>query len=246
MSENCYAVLGLACYPPWTVNAGFIAGAAQTLVVDASAGRLSAQTLYGYACSVRPNNRLLLVNTEKHLDHLGGNCLFADNGVPIYGHALIDRKESDLAGDKEFYNSTIQEPVRRAAHEEEVFYSGTRIVNPTRAVSNKQVFDLGGIEARILLTPGHTETNLSVHVPSDEVLYTGDAVVQGFIPNLENSTPDGWKQWLDSLDVIASLKLRALVPGHGVVLVSDDIPRELDRIRQILRSAIKTGSPPTS
>jgi glyoxylase-like metal-dependent hydrolase (beta-lactamase superfamily II) len=246
LSDHCYAVLGLGCYPPWVVNAGFIAGAERTLVVDSSAGYLSAQTIFGYAQGVNPSNDMILVNTEKHLDHIGGNCLFAEKGVEIYAHELNRRHEDDLAGDRDFYNSSIQEQVRREAREEQVFYQRTTIVNAAHVVENNEIFDLGGLDAKIIFTPGHTDTNLSVYVPSEKILYCGDVITQGYIPNLENSGRDGWRHWLDSLDRISTLDLNAIVPGHGNVLVDDGIRSGIQRIREFLLIAIDTGRAPTA
>lgn len=245
LTEKCFAVLGLGCYPPWVVNAGFIAGEEKTLVVDSSAGYLTAQTIYSYAKAVRPGNEIILINTEKHLDHIGGNCLFEEKGIAIYGHRLNKRNEEDINGDKEFFNSCIQEKVRRDAHEENVFYQKTKIISPSNSVDDEMIFNLGEVEAKVLFTPGHTEANISVYVPSEKIIYTGDAIVQGYIPNLENSSSDGWKQWLESFNKISSLELNVVVPGHGNVLFGDDISKEIERIKNILHHSIKTGKAPT-
>ena len=93
ISRHCYAITGLASVLPWTVNAGIIAGDAITLVVDTGANTQAARTIYGYAKSVRTDNRLLVVNTERHLDHIGGNSLFHEQGVDIYGHQGIARTD---------------------------------------------------------------------------------------------------------------------------------------------------------
>src|SRR5258708_5557780 len=98
ISRHCYAITGLAFIPPWTVNSGFIAGAVTTLVVDTGATMQAARTIYGYASCARPNNRLLVINTERHLDHVGGNSLFRDQNCDIYGHPGILRHEEELAG----------------------------------------------------------------------------------------------------------------------------------------------------
>ena len=42
VSRHCYAVTGLAFLPPWSVNAGLIAGQAKTLVVDTGANMQAA------------------------------------------------------------------------------------------------------------------------------------------------------------------------------------------------------------
>src|SRR5580704_19533588 len=71
LSARCYAVTGLAYSPPWCVNAGFIAGDTQTLVIDTGGNALAGQTVHGYAIAARPENRLRVLNTEKHFDHIG-------------------------------------------------------------------------------------------------------------------------------------------------------------------------------
>lgn len=78
ISKSCYAVTGLACEAPWTVNAGFIAGPKRTLIVDTGATTLSARTIQGYAQAVSPANELMVINTERHLDHIGGNFYFRE------------------------------------------------------------------------------------------------------------------------------------------------------------------------
>lgn len=68
LTPRCHAALGLACIPPWTVNAGLVAGDARTLIVDTGYGAASARTLLGYAEALRPANELVAVVTKPHLD----------------------------------------------------------------------------------------------------------------------------------------------------------------------------------
>ena len=76
ISQHCYLISGLSVEPPWTVNAGFIVGRHTTLIVDTGSNYLSAQTIYGYALCAKPGNKLIVVNTEPHFDHIGGNSFF--------------------------------------------------------------------------------------------------------------------------------------------------------------------------
>src|SRR5215469_15927519 len=109
ISRHCYAITGLASALPWTVNAGIIAGDPTTLVVDTGANMQAARTIFGYARSVRQANRLLVVNTERHLDHIGGNSLFHEQGIDIYGHPAINRTDEDLAEECMHRNELISE-----------------------------------------------------------------------------------------------------------------------------------------
>ena len=68
ISQNCYAITGLAAESPWAVNAGFIVGDTTTLIVDTGSNYLTAQSIFGYSHSVKPDNSCKVVNTELHFD----------------------------------------------------------------------------------------------------------------------------------------------------------------------------------
>ena len=245
VSRHCYAITGLAFIPPWTVNAGFIAGDVATLVVDTGATMQAARTIHGYASCARPGNRLLVINTERHLDHVSGNSLFRDLGCEIYGHPAIHRQEEELVGAITELNACIPNPVRRQHEEALIFYASTHIANPNQTVEGEMQLDLGRFSVRVLPTPGHTPTNLSIFAPIDSVLYCGDCLVSAYLPNLEDGTPEDWQTWLQSLDHIESLAPEIVVPGHGEVLRGQEITLEVQRTRRILEQAIAAGHAPT-
>lgn len=246
LTRSCWAVTGLCCVPPWWHNAGFVVGGARTLVVDTGGNAAAAQTIHGYATAVRPGQPLLAVNTEPHLDHLLGNAFFAERGVEILGHVRVARSEADVAAWAEEVRACIPERLRRDRHEERAFFAGTRLLNPTRPVAADLELDLGGLTARLLLTPGHTPANLCVHVPDERVVYVADSLEPGHVPGL-NGGPDDWRQWLDSLDRIAAMRAEIAVPGHGVVLMGPAaIDDEVERVRGVLREALRTGRAPAA
>jgi glyoxylase-like metal-dependent hydrolase (beta-lactamase superfamily II) len=245
ITQHCFALLGFACTPPWTVNAGFVVGEHQTLVIDTGANALAAATIYGYATAARPTNQLLVINTEQHLEHLSGNAYFHARHVPLYGHARIARQEADLLAEQQAYNACIPNPARRAAQEGRLFFEQTHIVNPDQPITMETTWDLGALTVNILLTPGHTPTNLSIYIPEDRVVFCGDCVVNGYLPNLECSTRDGWQEWLRSLARLEALQPQIIIPGHGHAITGHQITTEIQRIRIILQTAIQTGIAPT-
>src|SRR5579863_743732 len=95
LADRCFALTGLGYLPPWTVNAGFITVAETTLIIDPGANSAAASTIHGYASTARPSNRLLVLDTERHFDHIGGNGFFRDLGLDIYGHASIQRSDDE-------------------------------------------------------------------------------------------------------------------------------------------------------
>jgi Zn-dependent hydrolases, including glyoxylases len=242
ISNNCYAVLGLGYIPPWSVNAGFITGAVHTLIVDTGPAYFTAQTILGYAAAIKPSNKIAAINTEKHLDHIGGNSFLRDKEIDIYGHFKINRNANDLEPDLVYYNQCIIDAERKAAREENIFFADTKIVNPNVKITGNTELDLGdGIKAQIILTPGHTETNLSVYEPETNVLYCGDCIVNRYLPNLADGNETAWNNWLASLDIIEQLNPDFVVPGHGDVLNPYSLKNEINRMRTILSSAIKRG-----
>jgi glyoxylase-like metal-dependent hydrolase (beta-lactamase superfamily II) len=247
LTNNCYAVTGLYFVPPWNVNAGFVVGKQNTLIVDSGSNLVSAQTIYGYANSVRPENELLLINTEKHLDHIGGNGYFSEKGVSIYGHSSINRNQNEFSVMLDEINLGISNTVRRNNREEEIGFKNTIIVNPDKKFDHEFKIDLGGICVQVILTPGHTKSNISVFQESEKVIYCGDCILPEFIPNLEEGNIPEWKLWLESLIKIQSLDPEIVVPGHGNVIAGKpNIESEIERIKHIITTAIKNNRTPTA
>jgi len=243
LSRRCYAITGLGYSTPWCVNAGFVVGDGLTLIVDTGANTLAAQTIHGYASAASPGNRIRVINTEQHFDHIGGNGFFRDLGIDVWGHAGIARTEEEFLAEIAEFNHAIVNPARRAAQEARAFFHGTRLANPNQPIHADTAFDLGGFTVEILLTPGHTSTNLSVWVPDERVLYTGDCLIREYLPNLDAGTVGDWHLWLQSLDRLEALKPSVVVAGHGPIARGDEVQMTIDTVRKVLTA--RTGSEPS-
>ena len=108
-------VSGLGFIPPWVVNAGILAGREKTLIIDTGGNTLGAQTIFGYASAVKPDNQLIVFNCEPHFDHIGGNGFFKSKGIEIYGHPDIQRNEDEFYWEKYEFNMAISDPQRKEA-----------------------------------------------------------------------------------------------------------------------------------
>jgi glyoxylase-like metal-dependent hydrolase (beta-lactamase superfamily II) len=99
---------------------------------------------------------------------------------------------------------------------------------PTRAVGrghddlgDGDVVRVGGLELRVVATPGHTSDSLSFALPADHALLTGDTVLGRGTTVVAH--PDGeLAAYLASLERIAALTgggdVTAILPGHGPVV----------------------------
>ena len=242
ISDHGHALLGFSYLPPWTVNAGVAYGTERTLVIDTGPTALAAATIHGYTELVRPGNGIVAINTEGHLDHVGGNDYFRRLGLDVHGHVSIQRTQADLAEDIAAYESCVADPVRRADGEGRLPFVDTRIANPNQPIEADTVLDLGGREATILLAPGHTPANLLVWLADEGVLFVGDTISRGYRPNLGTGGPAAWTTWLAALDRIEDLRPSVIVPGHGEVIRHAEIPVELERTRSCLARALDTAT----
>ncbi|MEY2243043.1 MBL fold metallo-hydrolase [Streptomyces sp. BF23-18] len=83
------------------------------------------------------------------------------------------------------------------------------------------VISLGGLELRVVPTPGHTADSLCFHLPADRAVLTGDTVLGRGTTVVAH--PDGrLGDYLDSLRRLRSLTVddgvHTVLPGHGPVL----------------------------
>lgn len=83
------------------------------------------------------------------------------------------------------------------------------------------VIATGGLELRVVPTPGHTADSLCFHLPADQAVLTGDTVLGRGTTVVAH--PDGrLGDYLDSLRRLRSLTVddgvHTVLPGHGPVL----------------------------
>lgn len=246
LSRRCYAVTGLGYSPPWCVNAGIVAGDRLTLIVDTGGNALAAQTIHGYALAIGGERPLRAINTEQHFDHIGGNHYFAQQGVESWGHAGIRRSKAEFQEEIQEFNGTIPNAARRRQREAAVFFWNTEAVNPQHRITEDIVFDLGDCRAEVLLTPGHTPTNLSVWLPDEGVLYTGDCLIHSYLPNLDAGGPADWEKWLLSLARLRRLQPEVVVAGHGPVAKQAEVAEMFATVQSVLETALSTGRSPTA
>ncbi|WP_114907406.1 MBL fold metallo-hydrolase [Ornithinimicrobium murale] len=87
-------------------------------------------------------------------------------------------------------------------------------------VADGEVFEVGGVRLRTVLTPGHTMASVCFLLEGDGILFTGDTILGRGTTVVAH--PDGQlSAYLDTLDTIgdlASAGVTTLAPGHGPVL----------------------------
>lgn len=158
-----------------------------------------------------------VINTEHHADHIFGNYYFAGAGSVVHHRGVYDNFMTVYPELDPF------DFVVRSAHQDDA--DGVELL-PDRATyyanlnrgsivfTGDITLSVGDHTFELLHTPGHTPGQIAVHVPEERVVFTGDTIFSECQTWLMTSNVD---QWLDSLDVIASLDVDHVVPGHGPV-----------------------------
>ena len=92
----------------------------------------------------------------------------------------------------------------------------------------------------IPIEAGYTDTadSTSLHVPSIGLIVAGDVVYNGIHPYLAETNAQTRLEWIDALDKLDALELRAVVAGHKIPDHDDD-PRHIGETRQYMRDFIR-------
>jgi glyoxylase-like metal-dependent hydrolase (beta-lactamase superfamily II) len=182
------------------VDSGYLTHAPQTLA------------LVGHALQGRPLD--LLVNTHLHSDHCGGNAALQQ----AYAcRTLIPAAEADKVRtwdeDALTYASTGQQCAR--------FTFDARI-------APGDVLELGDLDWQVLAAPGHDPHSMILYCPQERILISADALWEnGFgviFPELDGES--GFVEARATLELIAALDIRLVIPGHGAPFT--DVAKALD------------------
>ena len=100
-----------------------------------------------------------------------------------------------------------------------------RAVDPAHRLGSEgltggEVLDSSGCELRVISTPGHTSDSISLAIPADGAVLTGDTVLgRGTAVIADDGSLGDYLESLRRLRAIAeSADLRQLLPGHGPLL----------------------------
>lgn len=80
---------------------------------------------------------------------------------------------------------------------------------------DEQSIDVGGTVVRVLfLGRAHTGTDLSVHVPSERILFMSEAYLNRVFPAMRSAFPS---EWVRVVDRALAMDVNRFVPGHGFI-----------------------------
>ncbi|WP_372350568.1 MBL fold metallo-hydrolase [Streptomyces sp. KL116D] len=201
---------------PGQPRGGVLSGPATARAVNVLAPNASAMTLDGTNTWIlaEPDSELAVVIDPGPLDddHLKNVIGVAEAAGRRIGLILLTHGHPDHA-----------EGAGRFA---ELTGTKVRALDPALRLGDEglaagDVVTTGGLELRVVPTPGHTSDSLCFHLPADGAVLTGDTILGRGTTMVAH--PDGrLGDYLDSLRRLRSLTVddgvHTVLPGHGPVL----------------------------
>jgi cyclase len=223
IGEGIYAAIGADGGKAGS-NAGFIVGSNGVVVVDTFEDVAPAKDLLAEIRKITNLPIRFVVNTHYHLDHTGGNAVFAQAGATILAQRNL---RGWLRTENLKFFGPNPKPEQKAMVEE--------LVLPDETYSDAVDIYLGARQIQVRYMLGHTGGDSVVTVPDADVVFAGDLVWQKHLPNLIDATTSDWVKTLDKL--LADHPAATFVSGHGDVATVADV-REFHDYLVTLRDAV--------
>ncbi|MBM7087856.1 MBL fold metallo-hydrolase [Streptomyces sp. NPDC012461] len=201
---------------PGQPRGGVLSGPATSRAVNVLAPNASAMTLDG-------TNTWILAEPDSDL------AVVVDPGPLDEGHLRHVVETAEQAGKRVALTLLTHghpDHAEGAARFAELTGTNVRALDPALRLGDEglaagDVVTVGGLELRVVPTPGHTSDSLCFHLPADRAVLTGDTVLGRGTTVVAH--PDGrLGDYLDSLRRLRSLTVddgvHTVLPGHGPVL----------------------------
>ena len=209
-------------------NGGIIAGRHGVMAIEGLFTSHGARWMASQARQLTGRWPTHVVLTHYHADHANGVDGYIADGFPTRVYSTAPTREQVLTK-----NTPLVE-MRSAALRDATMLSTTQ----------ETVIDLGGRRVRIVPRAGHTISDVSIELDDPSIVFAGDLVWNGMIPNYVDAMPSLLTQQVRALQ---RDRRTVYVPGHGAVADAEAVDRYLSVLGEIetaARAAFAQGTPP--
>ena len=193
---------------PLVPNVGIVVGTRGIFIVDTGLGMPNGQAVVREAAKHTQTTEIHIGSTHFHPEHdLGANA-FPPTAKML--RSTDQQKDIDEFGLQMARAFSARSPYTAEALKDAAFRKADTLFE------REHVVDLGGVRVRaIAMGANHTRGDTVFLVEPDGILFSGDVVMKP-LPSFA-SPYSSTKHWLASLDALAKLQPKKLVPSHGPI-----------------------------
>lgn len=169
-----------------------------------------------------------VINTHYHFDHTGGNENFAKNGAMIIAHENVV-KQMKIPHRYEVLNMDI--PV------------SSDLALPRITFNEQMQWNLNDNLIKVFhVSPAHTDGDIVIHFPQQNVIHGGDLFFNGFYPAIDTTVGGSAQGMITAIDQILSLcdDQSVIIPGHGEIGSKKDLIAFQDMLKTV-NERVKEG-----
>jgi cyclase len=243
VADGVYAIIHENATEEWPHgNTGIVVGPDDVLVIDAAYLPSRAKADIALIRSVTDKPVRWLVMSHWHFDHNNGNSAYLEAypGLTIVSErdtrSWIDLNStwwSRMAGRRlsEEERKALDDNVRRRKAELAELAS-LKVVAPNLVFDHELTLWLGRRRVELRAQGrANSPNDVTIYLPDDRVLFTGDVLVQDPLPYVGMSWP---VPWVDVLHKLEAIPVTVLVPGHAPVMKDHASTR---KVRELMEAA---------
>ncbi|WP_227814906.1 quinoprotein relay system zinc metallohydrolase 1 [Nitrogeniibacter aestuarii] len=208
------------------VNTAFVVTDEGVMVVDSGPSRQYGEQLKAAIKRITDKPIVVVFNTHHHPDHFLGNQAFDVKTVEALPETIALIRQD---------GKTFNENMYRLAGDA---MAGTE-VTPPGTEAHAGILKLGAHEFELLSLSGHTPRDLAIYDRTTGTLFGGDLIFHQRAPTTPNAI---LSEWNASLDTLAKLNAKLVVPGHGPASPSDAPIRQTRAWLQWLETTLRQSA----
>ncbi len=186
---------------------GFVVSPEGIVVIDPGGSLQVGEMVLRQIKIVSPLPVIAVLNTHIHGDHWLGNQAIRNQypEVPIYGHPKMILQVE--AGEGERWRTTMLQLTNNATE-------GTVVIGPNKELEGGDIVTLGGIQFNIIyLEKAHSDTDIMIEIPTENLLFLGDNVLSKRLGQMTHGT---FKGNIQAISLALESSVKNYVPGHGI------------------------------
>jgi len=214
ISEHVYAWIGPLPGPSkenngYRMNLVFVVGSKAVAVLDTSYTEAMAEEMLAHIKKITDKPVKYAVNTNSQPHRFMGNPAFRKAKVEIIAHAKTAERMESSGGS---FSSGIERILELKEGSVKIPQAPDRILNVND--DKETTLDLGGVKVILKnIGPAHTPAQLAAHIPSDNIVYTGDALYGERMLSVQSVS--NTQSWLAAFEKLKAYGDVTFIPGHG-------------------------------